>query len=144
MAGLTSTPTNLLVAPSFPELVLARLVELALVDDLTFARWWVENRAEHRPRARRALAHELAEKGVSPEVIDEVLTAANDEPAALAAARKYCRQRAVTSDDAFLRRLYGHLLRRGFDYATARRVVRIIRAECDTNTGVSTEYPTDS
>ena len=34
------------------------------LDDHAFARFWVENREQFRPRGRRALAYELRQKGV--------------------------------------------------------------------------------
>jgi regulatory protein len=59
---------------SLVEGVVERLVSLAYLDDGAFARWWVESRDRARPRGVLALRRELQQKGVSRDVIDEVLT----------------------------------------------------------------------
>ena len=45
------------------------------LDDRAFAELWVENRAEHHPRGRRALQAELRAKGIDREIAGEVLEA---------------------------------------------------------------------
>ncbi|MGD8244491.1 MAG: RecX family transcriptional regulator, partial [Anaerolineae bacterium] len=53
--------------------VIGRLKRAGLVDDREFARYWVENRARFNPRGRRGLRHEMRQKGVPREIIDEAL-----------------------------------------------------------------------
>ena len=55
------------------EVAAARLTEQGYLDDEQFARAWVESRDRARPRGERALRLELAQKGVSREIIDAVL-----------------------------------------------------------------------
>ncbi len=50
-----------------------RLKRLDLVNDIEFARWWVEQRQEFSPRAKRIMNYELRIKGVKKEIIDDVL-----------------------------------------------------------------------
>jgi regulatory protein len=57
------------------EQVLDRLVEIGYLDDLGFARAWVESRDRARPRGAVALRRELGRKGVPEDVITEVLAA---------------------------------------------------------------------
>ncbi len=123
--------------PRIRDRVLARLAELELLDDLAFARWWVENRREHRPRARRALAYELAQKGVPASVVAQVLSSADDGQAARDAARRFRGQRPIDDPARFARRLYAHLVRRGFDPATARRTVEDLLRESDIDADIS-------
>ena len=59
--------------PPIVEQVLERLVEIGYLDDLAFARAWVESRDRARPRGAMALRRELGRKGVPDEVIAEVL-----------------------------------------------------------------------
>lgn len=100
----------------------ARLVDWRYLDDAGFARFWVENRAEHQPRGRRRLLSELRAKGVDPEVADEAIEAAGGDelPAALALARK--RVQALRGLDPLTqrRRLAGFLQRRGYDWEVVR------------------------
>jgi regulatory protein len=51
-----------------------RLKRLELLDDAKFAAWWVEQRTTFRPKGKRALESELMQKGISREVIRQVLT----------------------------------------------------------------------
>jgi regulatory protein len=109
--------------------VVARLEELGLVDDAAFARWWVEDRCAHRPRARRGLAFELGRVGVSPEVIRDALAAVDDEALALEAARQGARRCRSMDRDAFERRLGGWMARRGFAHQAVRAAVARVWAE---------------
>ena len=61
--------------PAIVEQVLERLTEIGYLDDLGFARAWVESRDRARPRGAVALRRELGRKGVPEDVITEVLAA---------------------------------------------------------------------
>lgn len=50
-----------------------KLKRLDLADDVRFAKWWVEQRQNFRPKSSRILKSELRIKGISKEIIDEVL-----------------------------------------------------------------------
>jgi SOS response regulatory protein OraA/RecX len=47
------------------EATLEKLIEKRWLDDLDFARQWIENRNTFRPRSNRLLAYELRLKGVA-------------------------------------------------------------------------------
>lgn len=51
-----------------------RLKRLELVDDRKFAKWWVEQRTEFRPKAKRILNYELRIKGINRDIIEDVLS----------------------------------------------------------------------
>jgi regulatory protein len=110
--------------------VLARLDRIGLLDDREFARFWVENRLTFRPRGTRALRAELAQKGIDREISDEAVAAIEDEePIALDVARKKAKSYAALDDREFVRRMLGHLQRRGFAYGVAARVTRQLQDE---------------
>jgi regulatory protein len=114
-----------------PEAVIAitleRLQANGLVNDQDFARAWVENRNEFRPRSRRALALELHRKGIDSELAQGVLDEQVDENAlALEAARKHVRRVAGLEWPEFRQKLGGFLGRRGFSYAVTAPVLRQI------------------
>lgn len=50
-----------------------RLKRLDLVNDKKFARWWIDQRLNFRPKAKRILAQELKIKGIDKDTISEVL-----------------------------------------------------------------------
>lgn len=52
---------------------LNKLMSLGLVNDLEFARWWIEQRNTFRPKPERILKYELRMKGVKDEIIEEAL-----------------------------------------------------------------------
>ncbi len=58
---------------------IARMTELGMLDDETFARAWVESRDRARPRGERALQNELRLKGIDRSVIDLVLEDRRDQ-----------------------------------------------------------------
>jgi len=50
-----------------------RLNRLKLVNDVEFSKWWVDQRLTFKPKPKRVLALELKEKGISGEIISDVL-----------------------------------------------------------------------
>ncbi len=98
--------------------VVARLEQSDYLDDEAFARFWVENREQFRPRSRRALRYELRQKGVSEEIIDSVLRDLDDEAAAWRAVEGRLSRWANLPSSEFRQKLAGYLNRRGFDYST--------------------------
>ncbi len=105
------------------EQVLARLQRAGLVDDLEFARFWIDNRSRFRPRGRRALIAELRRKGVSRSTIEEALLDFDDRQAAEKAAQRQARRLRHLSPDKFRRRFTQRLARRGFSYDVIRDLV---------------------
>ena len=118
-----------------PELVdtaIARLGELGVLDDESFARQGVESRDRARPRGERAIREELRLKGVDRVVVDEVLKgraetaaeAGGDAPDRAAADRllaRHARALARVADARVRRqRAYALLARNGFDPETCR------------------------
>ena len=105
------------VAEELIEATIARLQENGLLNDAQFARQWVENRSEFRPRSRAALKMELRRKGLADEVIQSTLeTGVDEEALARQAARKQARRYAGLEWQEFRQKLGGFLARRGFSY----------------------------
>jgi regulatory protein len=97
--------------------VVARLEQADYLNDEAFARFWVENRSEFKPRSRRALQYELRQKGLSSQAIDQVLDEAqDDEAAAWRAVEGRLARWAGMPRDALRQKLAGYLSRRGFNY----------------------------
>ena len=109
------------------EAVLDRFVEVGLIDDVAFARAWVDSRQAGRGLARRALQAELRAKGVDVEVAADAVEAvdADDERAA---ARGLVERRARSMQRldraTATRRLIGMLARKGYGGGLAAAVVR--------------------
>ena len=114
--------------------VIDRLRRNNLVNDLQFAKTWVDNRSEFRPRGRRALQSELRQKGVDQEIIEEALSGLNEEALAYQAAKKNVRKYLRFEQPEFRKKLLGFLARRGFNYGIAAPVVEQVWAEEQENT----------
>ncbi|GAB4577847.1 MAG: RecX family transcriptional regulator [Anaerolineales bacterium] len=104
--------------------VIARLRESGLLNDQQFAETWIENRAAFRPRSKRALRMELAQKGIDETIIKETLAGVNDDEQAYEAGQKKARQLRTTDEKEFKHKLLGFLARRGFSYEVASPVVK--------------------
>jgi regulatory protein len=111
------------------ETTLARLKELGLVDDLAFARFWVENRESFSPRSPRLLQLELRQKGIEPSVGDEVALEVDEYSAAYRAASKKAKSISSSDYPSFYRRLSSFLRRRGFSYGVTKYTVNLLWQE---------------
>jgi regulatory protein len=103
--------------------VLQRLEQLEYVNDLEFARYWVRNREEFRPRGPMALRAELRSKGIDNDIIDEVLAETKPLDSAREAARKKRSSLRGLDRQTFRKKLGDHLARRGFDFDTITTVI---------------------
>lgn len=122
----------------------ARLTDLGMLDDATFARMWVESRDRARPRSEAALRRELNLKGIDRELAAEVLDArrgggpgpggggdageAGDGPDMLAAERLLRKRGSalarIADPRARRQRAYALLARNGFDPEVCREATR--------------------
>ena len=120
---------NLLAAGLEAELVeatLARLVSQGYLDDAEFARFWVENRQQFRPKGSQALRGELRQRGVAAETVAAALADLDPEASAYEAGQpRAVRLAALAQTDpaAFRRKLGDFLLRRGFGYEVVKPTV---------------------
>lgn len=129
---------NLLAAGLEADLVeatLARLIAQGYLDDAEFARFWVENRQQFRPKGGQALRGELRQRGVDSETVEAALTDLDPSVSAYEAARpRAIRLAALAQADAtvFRRKLSDFLLRRGFAYEIVKETVaRLLREMLD-------------
>ncbi|MCX6704634.1 MAG: RecX family transcriptional regulator [Candidatus Woesebacteria bacterium] len=58
---------------SIYRMILDKLEHFGLIDDKKFAKWWIDQRANFKPKPKRVLIQELRIKGIGKEIIDEVL-----------------------------------------------------------------------
>jgi regulatory protein len=120
--------------------VVARLVELGMLDDEAFARAWVASRDRARPRGERALRDELRVKGIAPELIAQVLAERaeqrapdDDGPGSGRTGELGAADRLLARNERSLRRIdnprkrrqraWALLARAGFDADSAREAV---------------------
>ena len=98
--------------------IINRLVARGYVDDRKFAEWWVENRFVKKGVSQKRLRMELLKKGISKNIIDEVLDARDDEAEI---EKIIAKKRMRYADDE---KLIQYLCRQGFSFELAREKVQ--------------------
>jgi regulatory protein len=108
-------------------IVLEMLIEKGYVNDLQYAKNWVENRSVNKPRSKKLITWELKNKQIGEDIISEVTgEMVPEEELAMLAAEKYARRLSGYEKEVFFRRLSGYLIRRGFSYSTVNSTVQSI------------------
>jgi regulatory protein len=110
--------------PNVIDGAIERLVTMGYLDDVGFARFWIENRSAFKPLSSRALRFELREKGVPDDIINTLLADVTDEEAALKAAQSQLRKHRGKPRQHFREQMSNFLQRRGFSYGVANSVIK--------------------
>ena len=100
-----------------------RLTSAGLLDDLAFARYWVESRGQFSPRGARALRFELRRKGISDAAAAEALDDLDESALAYRVGRKRLERLRHLDEAARRKRLGDYLHRRGFSYEVVNDVL---------------------
>ncbi|MDQ6604622.1 MAG: recombination regulator RecX [Chloroflexota bacterium] len=136
-------------SPETVETAVGGLTERGYLDDLAFARWWAENRAQFQPRGPYLIRQELRRKGVTSATIDETLAeqaeTVDTDAQALALARTKLRSFHKNSlePDVITRRLSGLLARRGYGYDIVRTVLKTLRDNGELDAASTIDVPDD-
>ncbi|MGJ9422697.1 regulatory protein RecX [Aeromicrobium sp. CF3.5] len=107
--------------------VLDRCEASGLVDDVEFARAWVQQRQANKGLSSRALAQELRGKGVDDQVARDVLAELDPDVEVQAAhdlVQRKLRSMSQLDEATRTRRLVGMLARKGYSPGLAFQVVR--------------------
>lgn len=101
-----------------------RLISHGYLDDLAFARWFIESRNLHRPRSIRMLKQELKTKGVPEEIISSVVASISDETETITKllSKKFGLPRRLNQVER--QKIYAYLSRQGFPWEKIREVVK--------------------
>lgn len=126
------------------EYVLSVLFKEGKINDLKFAKWWIEQRVEFKPRGKKLLRQELSKKGIDEKIITEAIEhfwqeemdefgvkreAASDVSLAEKAGKRKLKSLKGVSVSEFKQRMINYLLRRGFDYETCRKIIEKLKRE---------------
>jgi regulatory protein len=102
------------------------------VDDLDFAKYWVEQRSRFRPKGDRALVSELVSRGVARETIKaamgEVPAETEADRARRAIARPIARWQTLEPSER-RRKIHAFLAARGFEYDVIEEVMERPQSE---------------
>lgn len=108
-------------ANSTVEAAITKCYKNNLLDDQKFSEMWIESRTNSRPKSAYMIKRELITKGVSKQIAEEVIQSVDDNENALSAAYKKTRSISHLPKDQFIRKLMGHLLRKGFSRDIVRK-----------------------
>lgn len=100
--------------------VVSRLKKEGYLDDQEFARWWVDQRQQFRPRSRYFLKSELAKKGIGAEITKEVLRDVDEQALVEEIILKKKAQMVDLEPVKARKKLIGYLSRRGFSWEKIR------------------------
>jgi regulatory protein len=117
--------------PDLIHAVLERLARLDLVNDQSFAQYWVQQRQGRAPRGQRLITQELRRKGIDAETARQATDESSEDESELAyrAGLKKAQSLAGLDVRTFQQRLCAYLQRRGFDWEATRAAERRLRAE---------------
>lgn len=108
------------VSQSNADRAFERLLEKGYIDDIKFARFWVENRNQTKGASVRKLTAELRAKGIEQSIISDVLAESSrsddDE------LRKVLAKKRAKYDDE--QKLIAYLARQGFNYDDIRSALQ--------------------
>lgn len=109
--------------------IIEKLKAQGYLDDLAFARWFIESRNTHRPRSSRMLSQELMVKGVDKDVISLAIGDISDEKDTIwhILDKKYGDRRRL--DDVERQKIYTYLGRQGFPWDKIKEVVKSWESE---------------
>lgn len=110
------------------EALIEKLKKRDLINDLRFAKEWVEARRKSKKKGINALKSELFQKGIDREIVDEVLSAQaevgmDEENLAKQALEKKLRVWKNLPEMEFKQKSLRFLMSRGFNYDVAKQVV---------------------
>jgi regulatory protein len=107
--------------------VIETLERAGYVDDERFARDFIQSKMRTNPAGRKYFMAEFSRRKVDMQtvekVLEEVLPPESEYEAACEAARKASSRFARLEEGAKLKKVYGHLLRRGFSGETAGDII---------------------
>ncbi len=107
------------------ESAVSKLKDYGYLDDRTFAKNYFE--ALSSTKGKRVIANKLKEKGISQEIIDELLENVDnedEEERARVLAEKFAKNRENTLKNK--QKCFAHLIYKGYDYSVAQKIVNEI------------------
>jgi len=116
------------------EQIVNLLKEKKFLNDESFARSWIAQRARFRPKGKRMLRFELQQKGIDRDLIDKVMAEEHEDiPDELAQARSLVEKRLKKfrgePRQEIYRKISAFLARRGFSWETSKKAIESGLAE---------------
>lgn len=117
--------------PGVVEAAMTRLTALGYLDDMAFARYWIESRTQFKPLGETALRFELRQKGVDEDTIEAALAPVDDQSGAYRAAAPLLKRMRGSDRRTARQKLSTSLARRGFRFGDIRPALDRLFEETD-------------
>lgn len=108
------------------DITIGKLLTIGLIDDQKFAKDWVDNRFEFRPRSKRALSYELRRRGIQADSIEAAIEDVDDSLMAYKAASKQAHKYKACDWGEYRKKMLGFLSRRGFSFEICAHTIKRI------------------
>lgn len=110
------------------KIILFKLEKLDFINDINFAKWWVEQRQTFKPKGLRVIRNELRLKGISQEIIEKVFGEKDERKnSEINLARKAAEKKLKLYKDLpkneFYVKMGRYLAGRGFDWEVIKTVI---------------------
>ena len=109
--------------------IIEKLKDYKFIDDVVFARFWVEQRTKFKHKPIRVIEYELKQKGIDGEIIDEILSRFDGnkeidlESAKKLAEKKLDFYRGLPPQKR-QEKVMNYLLRKGFNYDIVKKALK--------------------
>lgn len=108
------------------DLIIERLKQKEMLNDLEFAKAWVQSRRRSKQKGKNALKSELYQKGINKEIIEKVVSQeslVSEEELATISLEKKLKSWKNLEPQKLKQKSLGFLMRKGFDYEIAKTVL---------------------
>lgn len=113
--------------------IINKLKEQKFLDDKEFAMWWIEQRSKIKPKSHRIIKFELKQKGITKELIEELLEETEglktDFEKALELGKRKMRRFKNLERQKIYEKMGRFLASKGFDWDTVKKVIDQLLAE---------------
>jgi regulatory protein len=96
--------------------VVDRLIKKNYLNDISFARFWVNNRKKNKPKARFLIRQELVQKGIDPDIAEAELGDLDDSETARNIVHSKLNRWSRLNPEALKKKVVNYLKTRGFKY----------------------------
>lgn len=107
--------------------IIKKLQEYKFINDENFAKFWVEQRTKFKRKPVRVIEYELSQKGISRDIVEEILAEFDIKDLDLENAKKLAEKKLdfyrSLDPDKRREKVMGFLLRRGFNYDMVKKIL---------------------
>ncbi len=108
--------------------IIGKLKEYNFLNDLDFAKFWVEQRTKFKKKPIRVIEYELSQKGIDQDLIEEVLSKFDAKDLDFENAKKLADKKMDfyrgLPEDKRREKVMSYLLRKGFNYEIVKKALK--------------------